>query len=205
MREWIWKGEPQARNVQISLTASVPLLSLLLRRSTIDYFIEFSEVSDHASISKEIVSRSNPLDNDKDPTVCYSRDNKAALILEQENGSNSYREFEPTDISYDQSIMAQLRHPAKYHEITWLARQLYFAQIFREWSFGRNAGLRKPQQADLPGNRLLADASNLALIVNQVENWGKWQEFNELLKRFFPRFERLSTSVSAEPYNFYSR
>ena len=41
----------------------------------------------------------------------------------------------------------------------------------------------------------MPDASNLAVIVNNLDSWGRWQEFNDLLKRFFPRFERLSTPV----------
>ena len=47
----------------------------------------------------------------------------------------------------------------------------------------------------MPGDRLLPDASNLAVIVNNLDSWGRRQEFNDLLKRFFPRFERLSTPV----------
>jgi predicted ATPase len=49
---------------------------------------------------------------------------------------------------------------------------------------------------------LLPDARNLALLLNQIEHKGG-RRFNELLKRFFPRFERMSTLVSGGTVQFY--
>ena len=75
-------------------------------------------------------------------------------------------------------------------------------QTFREWTFGRYGALRQPQRADLPEQWLLPDASNLALVLHQIEH-GHGPIFNEYLKRFFPQFERMSTSISGSTVQFY--
>ena len=75
-------------------------------------------------------------------------------------------------------------------------------QTFREWTFGRYSALRQPQRADLPEQQLLSDSSNLALVLNQIEH-KSGPVFNEHLKRFFPRFERMSTSISGGTVQFY--
>ena len=74
--------------------------------------------------------------------------------------------------------------------------------IFREWSFGRYASIRQPQPADLPEDLLLPDSRNLALVLNQIEH-KDGRQFNQLLKRFFPRYERMSTRVSGGTVQFY--
>lgn len=67
--------------------------------------------------------------------------------------------------------------------------------MFREWRFGRYTEVRKPQRADLPSDTLMLDACNLALVLNQLEHADAGMEFNRLLTRFLPRFQRFSTRV----------
>ena len=67
---------------------------------------------------------------------------------------------------------------------------------------GRYSALRQPQRADLPEQWLLPDLSNLVLVLNQIEH-KSGPIFNEYLKRFFPRFERMSTSISGGTVQFY--
>src|ERR1019366_6432050 len=101
-----------------------------------------------------------------------------------------------------QSELAQRKDPDLYPEVTWLGQQFGAIQTFREWTFGRYAALRQPQPAGLPDDYLVPDASNLAFVLNQIEHKDP-QRINGLLKRFFPRFERLSTRVSGGNVEFY--
>ncbi|HIP52840.1 MAG TPA: chromosome segregation protein SMC, partial [Chromatiales bacterium] len=102
----------------------------------------------------------------------------------------------------DQSVLAQRKDPDLYPEVTWVGQRFGAIQTFREWTFGRYAPLRLPQPADLPEDRLLPDSRNLALVLNQIEH-RDGRLFDELLKRFFPRFERMSTRVSGGTVQFY--
>ncbi len=56
--------------------------------------------------------------------------------------------------------------PANLPELNFLADHLGEIRLYRGWSFGPGAAVRKPQAADLPGDFLLEDYSNLGLILN---------------------------------------
>ena len=101
-----------------------------------------------------------------------------------------------------ESVLAQRKDPELNPEITWVGKRLATIQTFREWTFGRYASLRQPQPADLPEDQLLPDSRNLALLLNQIEH-RDGRAFNQLLRRFFPRFERMSTRVTGGTVQFY--
>ena len=112
------------------------------------------------------------------------------------------RHLERDALLPDQSVLAQRKDPEQYPEVSWLGRRFAAIRTFREWSFGRYAALRRPQPADLPEDGLLPDSSNLALLLNQIEHHDV-ATFNSLLRRFLPRFERMSTRVSGGNVQFY--
>ena len=100
-------------------------------------------------------------------------------------------------------MLSQRKDPDRYPQLTWLGQQFARIQVFREWSFGRNAPVRQPQPADLPTDALLPDCRNLGLILNSLEQTGVWDEFNRLLSRFLPRFDRFSTFIQGNTVQFY--
>lgn len=102
----------------------------------------------------------------------------------------------------EQSVLAQRKDPDTLPELSWVGGHFGSIQTFREWTFGRYTTLRQPQPADLPEDRLLPDARNLALVLNQIEH-RDGRRFNDLLARFFPRYERMSTRVSGGTVQFY--
>ena len=71
----------------------------------------------------------------------------------------------------DQSVLAQLRGPDEYQEITYLTKQYETTRIYREWTFGRNTVFRQPQPADMPSNRLEENCSNLGLFLNRLRRY----------------------------------
>ena len=112
------------------------------------------------------------------------------------------RKLEWDERSLDQSVLSQRKDPDLYPELSWIGWQFISIQTFRDWTFGRYGAIRQPQRADLPEQWLLPDCSNLALVLNQIEH-KSGPVFNEHLKRFFPRFERMSTSITGGTLQFY--
>ena len=121
--------------------------------------------------------------------------------VETGNGQEK-RRLRREDFRSDQSVLAQRKDPELYPEVTSVGSRFGEIQLFREWTFGRFVNLRTPQPADLPGDRLLPDASNLALVLNEIEHQDG-TSFNEQLRRFFPRFQRMSTRVLGGTVQFY--
>ena len=102
----------------------------------------------------------------------------------------------------DQSVLAQRKDPDLYPELYWFGMALGTIQSFREWTFGRYGELRRPQRADLPERQLLPDCSNLALALNHIEH-KLGPTFDEYLRRFLPRFRRMTTTISGGTVQFY--
>jgi predicted ATPase len=57
--------------------------------------------------------------------------------------------------------------------------------------------LRKAQPADLPGDSLLPTIVNLGLVLNDLEHQDTWPQFLEYMRRFLPRFKRLTTKIQS--------
>ena len=53
--------------------------------------------------------------------------------------------------------------------MAWLAENYEKIRIYREWSFGRNAVFREPQQTDMRNDVLEEDFSNLGLFLNRLK------------------------------------
>lgn len=125
-----------------------------------------------------------------------------AINVRNRRGERTEWRLRRESLAPDQSVLAQRKDPDLYPEVTWVGRSFGSIQIFREWTFGRYVPLRQPQPADLPEDSLLPDSRNLALVLNQIEHTGETR-FNDLLRKFFPRFRRMSTRVSGGTVQFY--
>jgi predicted ATPase len=173
---------------------------VLLR--SLRYRLEFTAIQSRVQILDEAIER-----GDHNDDLFYYRFQRGRPVLNirdaPSSDKRSERQLRREDLLPDQSVLAQRKDPDLLSELTALGRQFSSIATFREWTFGRYAALRQPQPADLPDDQLLPDARNLALVLNQVEHKGDWQRFNQLLKRFLPRFERMTTRVSGGTVQFF--
>lgn len=102
----------------------------------------------------------------------------------------------------DQSVLAQRKDPDLYPEVTWLGQQFGLIQTFREWSFGTGSPLRAGQRTDDPSDQLLPSSRNLALVLNEIQHRDS-HLFDAALKRFLPKYERLSIRIIGANVQFY--
>jgi len=200
--EWLWKGEakPGPATVDVELDRCPPT------GRPLRYRLEFAAVQSRVAILDEGIEEAVPSVSGE-PTVpfyySFRRGNPVMNVRDTgSEGKRLERILRLDTLLPDQSVLAQRKDPDLYPEVTWLGEQFSAIQTFREWTFGRYADLRDPQPANLPDDYLLPGARNLALVLNQIEHTDP-QRINELLKRFFPRFERLSTRVSGGAVQFF--
>ena len=195
--EWVWKGPlgiASPATLDVVLEAGTPTHRRLRHR------LEFSEVGGRVEVLDEAIEEAEPQPGENDVYFYYrfQRGHPAINVAKE----NVRRHLQRDKLLPDQSVLAQRKDPDQFPEVTWLGGQLSSFKTFREWSFGRYASLRRPQPADLPDRGLLPDSSNLALLLNRIDHHDP-RTFNELLQRFFPRFERMSTRVSGGTIQFY--
>ncbi len=200
--EWIWKGSPSNRVPRMDLTIE----QIQRNRGVwhpgagpLRYRLDFRERNGRVDILDEMIEELELNDGDCERFFHYrltgDSSGTSPVIGVRDGPARKRAELLRSDIELGKSILAQRRDPYHYPELTWLGRTFSEIQTFREWSFGRRSEVRRPPPADLPGDRLLPNTSNLAVVVNNLDSWGRQREFNDLLKRFFPRVERLSTPI----------
>jgi len=227
VREWLWKGDEA--NGTGTIEAHVEYLDLdqralggLYEPAIIRYRLSFSALGQRVEITDEVIEDLDYMDAPPNedqvwlkpagfevPRFYYHFQEGNPVVYAQTSGSlykKTYRKNQTLDkktLKLDESILMQLKDPSSYPELSEVERQFEGIRSFREWSFGRDAEVRKPQPADLPAGSLSHDSKNLGLILNQLEHSGAWSEFNGYLKRFLPRFDRFSTRIEGGTVQFY--
>ncbi len=218
VREWLWKGDNPRIFGKIEVEVEnfaarhiIPSLADLYSSpypKTLRYWLRFAEVGQRVEVIEEVLE-----DADQSPggtEQFYYRFVEGDAVVfglsiwpPNKSVRRDQKVIERRSILPDESILAQLKDPSSFPEITELGRNLGFIHSLREWNFGPDAEVRKPQPADLPADSLAPDSRNLGLIFNQLEHSGTWSEFNGYLKRFLPRFERYSTRIEGRTVQFY--
>jgi len=200
-REWIWKGLPHAGSATIEtvLAKENPAWKPLRHR------LEFSTVQNRVEVLDEAIEELEPVPGKAEPFFYYRFQHGDPVInISQSEGDErrAERRLRREDFRSDQSVLAQRKDPDLYPEVTWVGNRFGEMQLFREWTFGRFVTLRTPQPADLPGDLLLPNARNLALVLNEIEH-RDGTHFNAALRRFFPRFQRMTTRITGGTVQFY--
>ncbi len=174
--------------------------------SALRYRLEFTETMQRLEVVDEALEETKPRVQEKPDVYFYYRFQRGCPVInlrQQTGGERTERRLQREDLDPQQSVLSQRRDPDLYPEVTGMA--LTFARIatFREWSFGRQVMLRQPQRADLPGDVLMPNLSNLGLVLNDLEHSNRWNELNDYLRRFLPRFRHLSTRILANHVQIY--
>ena len=200
--EWLWKGRDQrqerAATIDVVLDAGAPT------RRPLRYRLEVAAVGGRVEVLDEAIEET-AAQQGKDDVYFYYRFRRGAPVVNVKDATGETRfsrHLQRERLSPDQSVLAQRKDPDLYPEITWAGERFGAMQTFREWTFGRYTPLRQPQRTDHPEDKLLDDASNLALVLNQIEH-RDGRRFDDLLARFFPRYERMSTRISGGTVQFY--
>jgi len=199
--EWLWKGQQPQGSPAI---VDVKIGGVTPTGRPLRYVLEFAAVQGRVEVLDEAIEEVETKTGYQDVFFYYrfQRGHPAIGVRDIASNQSQQRHLKRDSLLPDQSVLAQRKDPDLYPEVTWVGNRFAAIQTFREWTFGRYAPLRQPQAADMPDNQLLPDSRNLALVLNQVEHSNSVQ-FDALLRRFLPRFERMSTRISGGTVQFY--
>ena len=167
--DWLWKGANERATATLEVTLSYPDGRMPLR-----YRLSFTETASRFDLRDEAIENEDPLGGEDEPYFYYRYQNgHPALNVRadsDENGGRSRRRLQREDVSLEQSILSQRRGADSYPELTYVAGRFERMRFYREWNLGRHTSARTPQKADLPEDSLLEDASNLGLVLNDLQN-----------------------------------
>lgn len=160
VKEWIWKGgakNPASVDWVVNRHESITLLRL--RPVPLRHVISFREVGQAFALEDERVEGSES----PETYSIYRYQHGQSILKSAHQVERRLAGYEPSG-----SILAHLRDPVAYPELTWLSHTYEKVRIYREWAFGRNTVFRDPQQADMRRHVLEEDFSNLGLFLNRI-------------------------------------
>ena len=199
--EWLWKGEKSSATGEIEATVSHPKKFVPLR-----YRVSFTQVGQRMELMDEVIEDARPTRADKKDPYFYYRYQGGAPVINvrtlptdapESSEDRTERRLQREDLSPDQSVLSQRKDPDQYPELTFLGNQFARIKLYREWDLGRTSALRRPQQTDLSEDFLSENASNLALVFNNLQNQpGTKHIILESLKQFYENTEDMTTKIS---------
>jgi predicted ATPase len=172
--EWLWKGSKETPTAEIDVTVYYPSGIMPLRHR-----LSFTMIGQRFQLVDEAVENEHAeFSNAADVRFFYRyRHGNPVLNVQtiHSKGSGAGESSVPRtlrreDLPLDQSVLSQRKDPDQYPEITYLGDKYGKIKLFREWNLGRYTPPRLPQKADLPEDFLLEDASNLGLVINDLEH-----------------------------------
>lgn len=169
--EWPWKGGTKDPVARIEAVVRIPETDSPLR-----YRLAFTSEGPHLQLVDEVIERATPT-KDLDQSLFYRYHTGTGMAQlntidhrTEADGRRTHYMIRVKDLSPTQSILAQFRDPQAYPELTGLAGQFKQIRLYSDWGLGRHAEVRRPQAADLPGDFLEENASNLGLVLNNLQN-----------------------------------
>ncbi len=197
--EWLWKGVPGIPTATIETTVSYPEGRMPLR-----YRLSFTMSGQRLELTDEAVENERAFEGHTDVYFFYRYQNgnptlNVRLRPEAQAGSADERlrrRLRREDLKPDQSVLSQRKDPDQYPELTYLGNQFASIRLYREWNMGRYTAPRMPQRPDLPDDTLLEDASNLGLVLNNLQHHIEtWQRILAELQRFYGAVEHVTTRI----------
>jgi predicted ATPase len=183
--EWLWKGARDNPAAEIEALIDYPEKLMPLR-----YVMHFAVSGQRFEIVHESVADEQP-DKNEDTIHFFYRylgGNQPEFNVRKHflDGMTAWSSHSPEfrKFSVEQSVLAQVKDPSQYPELAYLSNQFSSIRLYR-WDMGRKTELRKPQLADLPIDFLEEDASNLGLVINDLEHQGLKSLLIEYLEKFY--------------------
>lgn len=197
--EWLWKGTKENPVAEIHVIVASPKSPTPLR-----HIIAFTMAGQRFELEDEVIGDLY-LDPHQDASFFYYRylHGRPSISIHTTAGeeapdvnSGPRRHIRrENDTKHDQSILSQRQGP-EYPEISYLSAQYSQIMLYREWNLGRYTKPRLPQKPDLPEDFLAEDATNLGLVLNDLQHRSGFRNLIiERLKQFHDSFSDISTKL----------
>ena len=212
--EWLWKGAKSTPVAEISVVVEYPDDLMIPLR----YQLCFTQETQRFSLVDEAIIREHGpypdpeieriLSEDDKPDYLYSFQQGAPVISVREvdapkeghtlgsGVSRVSRQLGRGSLALNLSVLAQIRDREHYPEITYLGDQFGKIKVFQEWNLGRYTAPRMPQKVDLPDDFLEPDASNLGLVLNNLQHQpGVEKQILSNLREFYEAFDHVTIRI----------
>src|SRR5262245_35546454 len=160
VHEWLWKGPGSARAAIIDAVIDFPQGKMPVR-----HVLEITEHGDRFEVADERIENEKPYQGQPDAYFYYRfQEGRPAL----NDLSNKPRRLQRENVKPEESILSQGRDPEKYPVLYWLQEQYERIGLYRSWTFGPGAAVRREQSAQGRSDVLSDGGENLALVLSRI-------------------------------------
>jgi predicted ATPase len=187
VREWLWKGDGIAKEAVIDAVVTNPGKAMDLRHvlSIREHGNRFEVVDERIENEKAYEGKS------KDPFFYY-RYQRGHPVLQ--DFQDEKRKLKREQVLPEESILSQVKDPERYPILTRLQDAYGDIRLFRNWSFGPGAALRREQSAQGRSDFLEDGGDNLALVLSNIRNKVK-KDLSRSLKKLYDGIEDVAFEI----------
>ena len=178
--EWLWRGDESPHKATMEATVNDPEKDSPLR-----HMLEFTEHGGRFEVTDELIECAetefsyrlhqghHTFDVQTEPrdqrTSSRPIRSDSAPIVSESLGLNMYRER----TKLEESVLSQVRDAKTYPALHCLQEQYERIRLYRNWSFGPAAELRRNQSTHDPSDFLNEGGANLALVLSHFQGENK--------------------------------
>jgi predicted ATPase len=166
VKEWLWKGEGATGEGTLEVVVENPKGKMALR-----HFLAIREHGGRFEVVDERIENESEYSEYNQsffpqPFIHYDFRRGNPMLkdrLEEE------RILQREQVRPEESILSQLKDPERYPALTYLQDKYTQIRLFRNWSFGPGASLRKEQNTSGRNDFLSDGGENLALVLSKIK------------------------------------
>lgn len=186
VREWLWKGRQPATEARIEALVEPPP-----GRQPLRHVLAIGDHGGRFEVVDERIENETPYPGKTEPYFFYrfQRGNPVLNDVEEQG-----RKLKRESVLPEQSILSQVRDPERYPELAWLQSQYEQIRLYRNWSFGPSAPLRREQSAHGRSDLLNDGGENLALVLSKIRSRVKG-DLVDSLRKLYEGIEDINLTV----------
>lgn len=165
VREWLWKGADSPNEAQIDVVVDYPMGNQPLRHQ-----LSIIEHGERFEVVDEQITNEKAHGKLQTPYLYYAFQHGAPVL---NDFALPERRLRRENVKPEQSILSQVRDTERYPALAWLQQRYEEIHLFRNWSFGPGAALRREQSTHGRSDFLSDGGENLALVLSSFRGAAK--------------------------------
>lgn len=186
VREWLWKGSKSERAATIDVVINYPKGKMPIR-----HVLQVTEHGERFEVTDERIENERPHAGEQDPYFYYRFQNGHPAL---NDFSEKRRGLRRENVRPEESILSQVRDPESYPALHWLQDQYERIRLYRSWTFGPSAAIRREQSAQGRSDVLSDGGENVALVLSKIRSRVK-HELIESLRKLFDGIQDIHLTI----------
>jgi predicted ATPase len=176
VREWLWKGKRAPQEAMIEAVVEYPANGQPLRHG-----LSMADHGGRFEVADEWIENEKAVAGERKPYFFYRFQRGNPVVHDYQA---TKRRLRRENVKPEESILSQVREPELYPALAWLQQQYEQIRLFRNWSFGPGASLRREQSTHGRADFLVDGGENLPLVLSKIRSRVKADLLDSLNKLY---------------------